>query len=588
MNKNIILTPILLGLISIGCGDTATETENNISTNNRINNTKKTTYPNTNNPTTTHSTNTSSGTSENKAPVANDDSFNTVENVGLSFEVLANDTDEDGTIDKSSLRIVMQPRHGGVVLDTNTQIFTYTPAPDFVGDDSFTYTLKDDKGEVSNAAVVTLNIELDTDGDGIGNSRDPDDDNDGFLDVDEIANGSDPLDPLDPTPIPKPFIMEVDTTLTQDATGNMKFQVLVGSIDSFDVDCDSDGTLEATNQKGIYICEYASPGKYRVSVSGGLKALNYRVSNGESNKIIDIKQWGSTEWSTMNDMFYGCENLGEISATDAPNLTKVRNMRGMFQGAKKFNGDLDHWDVSNVRYMDDMFWGAAEFNGKIGSWNISKIQTLESMFRDAKKFNQNINNWNTANITSLKEIFMNASAFNQPLGKWKTGKVKNMERAFQGTAFNQDINTWDVREVTTARSMFMDTPFNQNIKLWKPIKMQTMQSMFENNTAFNIDISMWKVSSVESFTSMFRGATSFDQNLGNWDVSNGIKFNFMLENSGLSTQNYDKLLIGWAKRTLKPNKVFSVGMTKYSPTGAPARQTIIENFQWNIVDGGLQ
>lgn len=36
---------------------------------------------------------------------------------------------------------------------------------------------------------------VDTDGDGIGNNTDLDDDNDGISDIDEIANGSDPLDP---------------------------------------------------------------------------------------------------------------------------------------------------------------------------------------------------------------------------------------------------------------------------------------------------------------------------------------------------------------------------------------------------------
>ncbi|CAA6813985.1 MAG: Alkaline phosphatase (EC [uncultured Sulfurovum sp.] len=36
---------------------------------------------------------------------------------------------------------------------------------------------------------------IDTDGDGLGNNADTDDDNDGFLDTDEIAVGSDPLDP---------------------------------------------------------------------------------------------------------------------------------------------------------------------------------------------------------------------------------------------------------------------------------------------------------------------------------------------------------------------------------------------------------
>ena len=38
----------------------------------------------------------------------------------------------------------------------------------------------------------------DNDGDGIGDNEDPDDDNDNFLDVDEIANGTDSFDGCDP------------------------------------------------------------------------------------------------------------------------------------------------------------------------------------------------------------------------------------------------------------------------------------------------------------------------------------------------------------------------------------------------------
>lgn len=44
------------------------------------------------------------------------------------------------------------------------------------------------------------NEDTDTDGDGIGNNADPDDDGDGQTDEDEIACGSDPLDPTDVSP----------------------------------------------------------------------------------------------------------------------------------------------------------------------------------------------------------------------------------------------------------------------------------------------------------------------------------------------------------------------------------------------------
>ena len=45
---------------------------------------------------------------------------------------------------------------------------------------------------------------MDTDNDAIPNVFDEDDDNDGYLDIDEISNGWDPLDPNDPDPQPMP------------------------------------------------------------------------------------------------------------------------------------------------------------------------------------------------------------------------------------------------------------------------------------------------------------------------------------------------------------------------------------------------
>ncbi len=46
--------------------------------------------------------------------------------------------------------------------------------------------------------VVVYNLSWDTDQDGLPDYKDPDDDNDGYPDVDEIANGTDMLDPNDP------------------------------------------------------------------------------------------------------------------------------------------------------------------------------------------------------------------------------------------------------------------------------------------------------------------------------------------------------------------------------------------------------
>ncbi|MEN8166416.1 MAG: Ig-like domain-containing protein [Pseudomonadota bacterium] len=89
----------------------------------------------------------------NSAPVANGDSFVTLEDTPLNIAVtalLANDSDADGDV----LSLVSFTGTGqGVLLDNHNGSLTYTPNPDFWGEDSFTYTISDGRGGTSSATV---------------------------------------------------------------------------------------------------------------------------------------------------------------------------------------------------------------------------------------------------------------------------------------------------------------------------------------------------------------------------------------------------------------------------------------------------
>jgi len=55
----------------------------------------------------------------------------------------------------------------------------------------------------------------------------------------------------------------------------------------------------------------------------------------------------------------------------------------------------------------------------------------------------------------------------------------------------------------------------------------------------------------------------------------------------LSTTNYDNLLIGWAQLTLQNGVTFDGGNSKFSSSSAAdARQSIIDNYAWILIDGG--
>ena len=60
----------------------------------------------------------------------------------------------------------------------------------------------------------------------------------------------------------------------------------------------------------------------------------------------------------------------------------------------------------------------------------------------------------------------------------------------------------------------------------------------------------------------------------------------MFYSTGLSTANYDALLIGWSGLNLQNGVQFHAGNSTYC-NGDSARQSIINNYNWSITDGGL-
>ncbi len=92
-------------------------------------------------------------------PAAADDTASTLEDTLVNIDVTANDTDPDGanTIDKTSIAVQTAPGNGTATPKADGTI-DYTPNTGFFGTDTFTYTVKDDAGNVSNPATVTVSV----------------------------------------------------------------------------------------------------------------------------------------------------------------------------------------------------------------------------------------------------------------------------------------------------------------------------------------------------------------------------------------------------------------------------------------------
>ena len=94
----------------------------------------------------------------NYPPVANNDSYNVGENRTLTVSapgVLGNDTDANG--DSLTAVLPSGPVYGTLNLNTNGG-FTYTPATNFVGVDTFNYLANDGWVNSATAATVTITV----------------------------------------------------------------------------------------------------------------------------------------------------------------------------------------------------------------------------------------------------------------------------------------------------------------------------------------------------------------------------------------------------------------------------------------------
>lgn len=93
----------------------------------------------------------------NDVPLVNDDAATTAEDTPVTIDVLANDSDVDGTLDAPSVTIVLEPAFGTAVVELDGTV-TYTPDTDANGTDTFTYTVADDGAAVSAEASVSVAV----------------------------------------------------------------------------------------------------------------------------------------------------------------------------------------------------------------------------------------------------------------------------------------------------------------------------------------------------------------------------------------------------------------------------------------------
>ncbi len=151
--------------------------------------------------------------------------------------------------------------------------------------------------------------------------------------------------------------------------------------------------------------------------------------------------------------------------------------------------------------------------------------------------------------------------------QWGDIEWQSMVDAFNG-AENLEVSAQDTPDLTSVTNM------------------EGMFSGAESMTGAGANWD-WETGNITSMRRVFDNAEVFNQDISGWDVSNVENMHRMLENSGLSVENYDATLIGWAAQDVTDNVELGALGLEFCD-GADARQSLIDDNNWDITGDELQ
>ena len=388
---------------------------------------------------------------------------------------------------------------------------------------------------------------------------------------------------------PDDFIFTIDTRFS---SGAESFTIPVyGPGVKYDVDCDDDGMFEAFSQSAAYTCEYAIGGEntivIRDAVGDGSGFPRFRADEfGEAHEIIELNNWGSFIWDSMESAFREAVNMS-VTASDWPNLSQVISTAFMFTNAAMADPDTSDWDTQSVADMRNMFFGATIAKPDTSGWDTSNVTDMSFMFLSAGLANPDTSGWNTSNVTDMNNMFSGAFSADPDTSSWITNNVTNMRAMFSSAMVAMpDTSGWDVSNVSNMSFMFSGARMaDPDVSGWDTINVTDMNRMFSNADVANPDTNGWETTNVTNMNRMFNNAVMANPDTSNWDIAGVTDMQSMFNGVTLPTASYYAILMNFSSQTVQSDVQFSGGESQYC--ASDAHDILINTYGWSISDGGL-
>ena len=115
---------------------------------------------------------------------------------------------------------------------------------------------------------------------------------------------------------------------------------------------------------------------------------------------------------------------------------------------EKGETDLNCIDTSKITDMSKLFWNKLNITNKlniyvnVSKWNVSKVTNMRYMFNNCRNFNSDLSNWDVSNVEDMTCMFYNCKKLNFDLSKWDISKVKDMAAMFYNCNNLKNIPDW--------------------------------------------------------------------------------------------------------------------------------------------------
>lgn len=160
-----------------------------------------------------------------------------------------------------------------------------------------------------------------------------------------------------------------------------------------------------------------------------------------------------------------------------------------------------------------------------------------------------------------------------------------MERAFYGVS-KMDVKATDTPDLSRANNLAYMFAGAESLKgdtanwNWNTGTVTNLDSAFLGANKFNRSLN-WDTSRVTNLNNVLSGAAAYNQSLSHWDVKNVTTAVNALDNTGLSTANYDSTLSAWSSQDVRNNVILGVASLKYCGA-ADQRSKLVNEKQWTF------